>query len=115
MMEKRWLVVLGCLGMLAGCGPSVKTLMEYDSEGKAQRTYVNAADEKFALLLSDIEQKRLQPGGTKRRVIAHYGEPVLDKDNILLYRPATKFFGTKKVYLTFDADDILKKVEVVKE
>ncbi len=102
-----------CAGFLAcGCSQPLRTLMDLDAEQKAQQRYVNSEDAKFAVLVKDIKEHRLQPGGMKHRVIARYGEPVVIQDKTFLYRRAQSFFPKTKVYLTFDDKDVLKKINL---
>ena len=113
-MKITFLVLAWILGgiVLSGCSQPLRTLMELDKEGKAQQRYVDARDAKFSMLLEDVKKNRLQPGGMKKRVIARYGEPILTDGDTILYRPVTKFFGERKIYLTFDKNDVLKQIKL---
>ena len=89
----------------------MRTLMDLGNEQVGQKRYVDARDAKFKLLYDDVKNNRLQAGGMKKRVVARYGEPVLEEGLTLVYRPVTNFFGKAKIYLTFDADGVLKQIK----
>ena len=89
--------------------------MAVNSEQKAQGAYVRTQQERFRVLLRDIDRDRVLPGLRQERVVARYGEPVLRQGRVFLYRDPVDFFSSAKVYLEFNEQDILSSIEVVND
>ncbi|MFH1692441.1 MAG: hypothetical protein ABIC68_07780 [Candidatus Omnitrophota bacterium] len=102
----------------AGCSQPIRTLQALGVEKDAQAAQVKRRDSEFELLLKDIGKGRLKMGASRQEIVARYGNPVLEivarqQDEVaFLYRKGAEFFNTTKVYLTFDKQGILKKIDV---
>ncbi len=109
---------LMCIFFMAGCSQAIRTLQGLGVEKDAQTAQVEQQNIKFGFLLNDIKRDRLKPGASRERIIARYGRPVLEEalseqdKTVLLYRKPTQFFDTEKIYLVFDKNNNLEKIEV---
>lgn len=118
---KRYLycaTYLTCIFFMAGCSEPIRTLQALGAEKDAQLAQVKRQDKEFELLLRDIAKDRLKPGMSRQEIVGRYGHPVLEsasrqqEEITLLYRKPVEFFDMTKVYLTFDNQGYLKKVDV---
>lgn len=113
-MRGRLILIAGFIS-LSGCAKLVHlqellTLKAMSDNGEQQKQYVQAQDAKFELLLQKVKSNQLSGYPHKKSVWRSFGEPILIKDvdrngqsqEQWLYRYATKFFDSPKVYLYFD-------------
>jgi hypothetical protein len=123
MNKKNSLRIIGLLTaviFLFGCSPNMQLLLKVNEEDNALKKEIITAHKRFDLLLKDIKHAKLKLGISKKEVFSRYGQPVLesvsdDQEMLvrLLYRYPTKFFGSTKVYLYFDANEKLVKWELI--
>lgn len=115
-------IILFCslLVFLFGCAiiehkDQLLTLKKFGDDQAKQEQFIKRQESKFKLLLSDVEEGLLKKGDTKERVLSRYGEPVsikeINGDSVvseqLMYRHPEQFFGSEKVYLSFDKNQSL--------
>lgn len=103
---------------IAGCSQPIRTLKALGVEKDAQAAQVERQNIKFELLLNDIMRDRLKTGVSRAKIEKRFGKPVLEEPlsdegkTVLLYRKPTEFFDTEKIYLTFDKNNNLEKIEI---
>jgi hypothetical protein len=100
---------------MMGCSQPLRTLVAVGNEQKAQQQEVSGQEARFEALLRDVRKGRLLPGLREERVLARYGAPVLREGRTFVYRDPVGFFGSPKVYLTFDDADLLSLIKVVED
>ncbi|MGE5280258.1 MAG: hypothetical protein ACM3L6_05910 [Deltaproteobacteria bacterium] len=105
--------VLCVLVFAAGCSQPLHTLMDLGAEQDALKARVASRSVLFDELLRDVRKQALQPGVSRRALIERYGEPVLERGSVLLYRYPVAFFEGPKVYLELNAEGRLENVRIV--
>lgn len=124
-MKRAALTFLAFLS-LAGCAKlqyvdELLTLKAVSDEQNQIAEEIEAADEKFKLLLFQIKANQLQQYPDTASFLKNFGKPILvktviegeEKRQLWLYRYATRYFDSEKVYLYFDQHDQLTKWEYV--
>lgn len=124
-MNKRSILPLVFI-LLCGCAKvqhmdQLLTLKAVSDEQAAMSKEVEAVNKKFDELVSIVKSGEISQYKTQRSVRKKFGDPILidqqDKDGsalqVWLYRYATKFFGSDKVYLYFDTEGNLKNWDYV--
>lgn len=113
------LLLLCLIIFLSGCSESLQQLMDIDRNDKAIRRELSSGEKNFDLLLRDVERGRVLAGAEKADIIKRYGKPVLESFDEaseldkLLYRYPTKYFAAPKVYLYFNREQRLVRLELV--
>jgi len=110
--------------ILSGCAKishldQLLTLKGLADEQVQMGKQIDEQDQKFEMMLSEMKEGTIDQYLNKRKIVREFGEPIyikiVKRDDqqmeIWLYRYATKFFGSEKIYLTFDSDDNLVKSE----
>ena len=118
-------MVIGLL-TLSGCAKlshmdQLLTLKGLADEQSQMKKYVQEQDRKFDLMLNEVKAGTLDDYSNERKVLRTFGEPVFKEHvsedgqelELWLYRYATEFFGSDKVYLYFDKDGNLVKSEYI--
>jgi len=103
------------LGSLQGCAKvahlqELLTLKAASDNGEEQKQFVVAQDKRFESLLEKVKNNQLGEYTNRKSIYRAFGEPIfvkeIQRDGQLqeqwLYRYATKFFDSPKVYLYFD-------------
>jgi len=109
-------------GFLAGCAGTwqgITALRGYSSSQTEIARQIKVQENRFRILVLDIEKNRIKTGLEYRAILRRYGEPVLIwnteapalTSKKLLYRKPVDYFYTDRVYLYFDAFDRLVKWE----
>jgi len=114
MVKRTFLLFVGVL-FLSGCSSSgrmqrLMTLKNLAKEQKQIGSYVEEQDQKFEKLLARIQEGELDEYVDRKGIKRAFGDPVYVKpvqrngqaQEQWLYRYATQFFGSEKVYLYFD-------------
>ena len=91
------------------------TLKGLADEQAQMSQYIEEQDQKFALMVEEAKAGTLDQYFNKRKILRTFGDPIYIKhvnknDQDLeswLYRYATEFFGSEKIYLFFDTDENL--------
>ena len=86
------------------------TLQDMSKDRDQQIKYVDEQNKKFDQLLEVVNAGRLSEYSDKKKVVKAFGEPILAKSIVedgqpaeeWLYRYATKYFNSDKIYLYFD-------------
>jgi len=86
------------------------TLKAMSDNGDEQRRFVEAQDSRFETLLEKVKNNQLGEYSSRKSIFRAFGEPIFTKQvqrnnqtqEQWLYRYATKFFDSPKVYLYFD-------------
>ena len=107
------LSLCAALVFVAGCGQPLRTLMELGAEQDALQRHATSQADRFAVLLRDVESGALAAGTARATIIDRYGEPVLERRDVLLYRSPTAFFEGPKVYLELDTAGVLENIRVI--
>ena len=115
MNKTRIFILLCVLPALTGCAklshlPQLLTLKAYSENKDEQQDYVQKHDTNFEKLLKAVADNSLAQDKDKKSVLREFGDPILTqrlvRDNVtvdrLLYRYATKYFDSEKVYIYFD-------------
>lgn len=128
---KKLMITFVSLFLLSGCakikhlGPLL-VLKDLSEEQEQLNEYVDAQDKKFELLIEEAKSGTLGQYLDKKRILEIFGEPILKKEagannpetECWLYRYATRYFGSEKVYLYFNKEEKLvlwKYIEGKKE
>ncbi len=126
-MFKRVLYLFILLTLCAGC-QRLMTLKNLASSQKQMEKYVASQQKGFLRLLEDIQHNRLKEGLSMRAVIRRYGEPIFCDpaesgtpnypigsgafspvvSQRCVFRGPTEYFSGQKVYMYFDAENILR-------
>lgn len=112
--------------ILSGCAKvqhldQLLTLKAVSEEQDAMSKEVEAANKKFDELVALVQSGEIAQYKSQRSVRRRFGPPILinqeQKQNVVfevwLYRYATQFFGSDKVYLHFDNDGKLHNWQFV--
>lgn len=67
---------------------------------------------RYYKLVRDLKEGGLKKGAAKKAIFSEYGQPVLSRQNTLIYRHPTEFFSSDMVYLYFDSDEKLSSWEL---
>lgn len=127
-MEKRILAAV-LLFALTGCTQAkqvahmdellkLKAMSESRDE---QAKYIEEQNKRFDALLETVKTDRLKEYPDKKSIVKLFGQPVFTRDVVQdgqpaeqwLYRYATKYFKSDKVYLYFDAQGKFSRFEYV--
>jgi len=113
----RRLIFIGLMILSCGCAKlahmqELLTLKAASDNGEEQRRFVEAQDARFETLIEKVKSNQLGEYSNRKSIFRAFGEPVFTKQvqrnsqtqEQWLYRYATKFFDSPKVYLYFDAD-----------
>jgi hypothetical protein len=119
------IVFLGCL-LLGGCAKvrhldQLLTLKDLADEQTRLNRYIEKQDEKFERMREEARAGTLKEYSNKKKIRRAFGDPVYVRDVIKedreleswLYRYATAYFGSDKIYLYFDGDGNLVKSEYI--
>jgi len=95
------------------------TLKGLADEQAEMNQLIEEQDQKFELMLKEIQAGTLDQYLNKRKVLRAFGDPIYVKDvqknnqelESWMYRYSTEFFNSKKIYLYFDSDDNLVESE----
>ena len=114
--------------VLSGCAKvkhldQLLTLKDLADEQDKMGQYVENQDQRFELMLSEVQAGTLDQYLNKRKIVRTFGEPIHVKhvnknDQKLeswLYRYSTQFFDSEKIYLYFDLDDNLVESEYIEK
>ena len=116
-MNKTLLIMLiflcGCI--TADEMHGLLTLKHLSDNQAHQEKYMKIQEAKFQKLLQYVKEEKLEPGRSKKWILAAFGEPILTKaieDGVeakesLMYRHPDQFFGSEKVYLFLDGKQTL--------
>ncbi|MBP7055736.1 MAG: hypothetical protein KBB52_02650 [Candidatus Omnitrophica bacterium] len=123
-MNKIFLIVITLIFLYSGMGRAegIQTLIAAGKNMGDIQKALNEENDRYERVKAGIESGRLKKGSGKDDIISEYGEPVIENmDNIkkrekLVYMPATSsFFKGPKIYLYFDANNILDEIVVVSQ
>ena len=128
MKKYSFLITLSVLStFLAGCTKvqhldQLLTLKALSDEQAAMSKEVEAANKNFNEMAAAVQSGAISQYKTQRSVRRKFGEPILidqeqkegDVVEVWLYRYATQFFGSDKVYLYFDTQGKLKEWKFLK-
>lgn len=114
------------LFIISGCAkvqhlPELLTLKGVADAQVAMAKEVTAADKKFDALAADVKTGKIADYKNRKAIVRKFGPPILSEErmkdgalyNVALYRYATQFFGSDKVYLYYDGSGALKKWEFI--
>jgi len=114
--------------VLSGCAKvqhldQLLTLKSLADEQVVMSQYVEEQDQKFELMIEEIEAGTLNQYLNKKKILRTFGDPIYVKhvhknDQELeswLYRYSTQFFDSEKIYLYFDPDDNLVESEYIRK
>ncbi len=100
----------------------INTLRSLAASDKKITKYLSSQEDNFKKLLKDYESKDLKEGLSKKTILSRYGDPVLEW-NIsalergysykFLYRYPTRYFSSDKIYLYFDLNNKLAKIDYI--
>ena len=112
------IILLFILFFLTGCTQAkqlahldqLMTLQDMSNGQDEQAKFVEEQNKKFAQLLEIVKADRLKEYPDKKTILKSFGEPVIVRPVVengqpteeWLYRYATKYFNSDKVYLYFD-------------
>ena len=107
--------------ILSGCAKiahidELLRLQGYSKEKDRQRDLVSQQNKNFERLLKAAKTRALNQYPDAKSICAAFGPPIFEKKvaldkkiySVWMYRYATKFFGSDKVYLYFDTQGTLK-------
>jgi len=108
------LLILPALG---GCAKlahleQLLCIKSYSENRDIQLAYVDLQNENFDRLLAAVNAGEIQPGIKKQDLVEKFGEPVIHRPVMgrggareeWLYRYATVYFNTEKIYMYFGED-----------
>jgi hypothetical protein len=120
-----FLLVVGPF-LFSGCAKlehldELLTLKSYSDEQEAITRTVKAQDAKFDQLLTAARGGTLKTCGWRTEVLKQFGPPIYEKEtacargpcHVWLYRYATEFSNTPKVYISFDKTGRLMDYQLV--
>jgi len=123
---KKISVLFLTLLVLSGCAKvqhldQLLTLKGLADEQDRMGQYVEEQNQKFELMIDEIEAGTLDQYLNKGKILRAFGDPIHVKhvnknDQELeswLYRYSTQFFDSEKIYLYFDPDDNLVGSEYI--
>ena len=123
---KKIFILFLIILVFSGCAKAkhldqLLTLKGLADEQAKMNQYVEKQDQKFELMLSEVQAGTLELYLNKRKIVRAFGNPIHVKhvnknDQELeswLYRYSTKFFDSEKIYLYFDPDDNLVESEYI--
>ena len=112
--------------LFSGCAAATHveellTLKEVSDGQKNMQIYVDAQDKNFEKMLGVINTISFDQYTDQAKIISEFGEPVIKKEgerkdkvvDIWVYRYATQFFSSPKIYLYFDESGKLLDSELV--
>jgi len=112
--------------VLGGCAKvqhldQLLTLKSLADEQVVMGQYVEEQNQKFELMIKEVEAGTLDQYLNKKKILRTFGDPIHVKhvnknDQELeswLYRYSTQFFDSEKIYLYFDTDDNLVESEYI--
>lgn len=119
-MFRKIILFCGFLIFLSGCAilehkDQLLTLKRLGDDQARQEQFLKLQESKFKLLLLDINGGLLKKGTNRKQILSRYGEPISIKEikddpvisEQFAYRHPEQFFGSEKVYLLFDKNQIL--------
>jgi len=114
----KFIIFIFGIFLISGCASGGKldkllTLKGLSEEQAQMGEYVDAQDKKFEFMLKEQKDGKLDQYLSKDKIVRTFGEPVYvnhvrendQKLEIWLYRNATQFFGSQKIYIYFDSDE----------
>ncbi|MDO8581106.1 MAG: hypothetical protein Q7S13_06470 [Candidatus Omnitrophota bacterium] len=120
------IIVLGFALITSGCAKlahlqELLALKAYSEEGSRNQQLVAAHNTKFDALVRAIESQDIKKYSTQKSIKKSFGQPIFvgqkqvggQQQEMWMYRYATKYFNTSKVYLYFDTSDKLATWEYV--
>ncbi len=124
-MRKTNILFLALI-VLSGCAKvqhldQLLTLKGLADEQVLMGKYIEEQDQKFELMIGEVEAGTLDQYLNKKKILKTFGDPIHVKhvnknDQELeswLYRYSTQFFDSEKIYLYFDPDDNLVESEYI--
>ncbi len=124
-MKKIAIVFLGC-ALICGCSKvsrldQLLTLKGLAEEQESVNQQVEVQNKYFDLMLKEMEDGTLDEYSNKEEILSFFSDPVFarfvsegeEELEVWLYRYATQYFGVEKVYLYFDAEGDLVRLEYV--
>lgn len=124
-LKKLTVIFIGCF-LLSGCSKvkhvdQLLTLKGLADEQARIGAYVQEQDQNFERMLAEVKAGTLDEYLNKKEIRHAFGDPVFTRQEmtegkefeVWLYRYATQYFGSKKVYLYFDADGELVRSEYI--
>jgi len=119
-MFRKIILFCSLLIFLSGCAilehkDQLLTLKRLGDDQARQEQFIKRQERNFKLLLADINRGLLKKGTTRQQILSRYGEPISIKEikddsrfsEQFAYRHPEQFFGSEKVYLLFDNNQIL--------
>ena len=118
-------VIIFLVVFLTGCSVTnnleeIKRLQAVGDSQEQIQNDVEAQDQVFAQMLNAYEFNQLADYKTKQQIVGAFGKPLGrwdinegDLSTKWLYRQSANFFHSDKLYLYFDQDDQLRKIEFV--
>jgi hydroxymethylpyrimidine pyrophosphatase-like HAD family hydrolase len=99
------------------------TLKGLGDEQVEMNKQVEEQNQRFERMLEEQKAGTLNLYLSKGKIVRTFGEPIYVKNvtqddqdlELWMYRYATQFFGSEKVYLYFDSNEHLVKSEFIKE
>jgi len=114
--------------VLSGCAKvqhldQLLTLKSLADEQVVMGRYVEEQNQKFELMIEEVEAGTLDQYLNKKKILRTFGDPIhvkhVNKNNqkleSWLYRYSTQFFNSEKIYLYFDPDDNLIESEYIRK
>ena len=94
-------------------------LKNYSAEKEREKKFVEGQDKNFERLLAAVKGQGLGRYPDQKSILKEFGEPVFGRKTVKadipcevwLYRYATQYFGSDKVYLYFDQKGKLKSYD----
>ncbi|MBN1870185.1 MAG: hypothetical protein JW847_06410 [Candidatus Omnitrophica bacterium] len=124
-MKKFVIIFTGCL-FLCGCAKvshldQLLTLKGLADEQEQLNQYIKAQDRNFERMLEEAKAGTLKSYSNQKKVRKAFGEPVFARNETIesrelemwLYRYATAYFGGEKIYLYFDLNGDLVKIQYI--
>jgi hypothetical protein len=113
-MKRLIIVILGAI-FITGCAKlshleQLLTLKGLSDEQARFNKLVEEQDKKFELLVETIHTDDMSRYPNEKSILKKFGDPIYTKNTVRdgreltfwLYRYATQYFGSEKVYLYFD-------------
>jgi len=121
---KKFILIFLAAAIVSGCTKvkhidQLLTLKALADEQTRMGKYVDERDKQFEQMLAEMEAGTLDQHANKRKIVRIFGDPIYVRNaeengkslEVWLYRYATEFFDSEKIYLYFDSDDNLVKSE----
>jgi hypothetical protein len=119
LLKKISILFLGLI-VLSGCAKATHldqllTLKGLADEQREMNRYIEEQDQRFKLMLDEVQAGTIGQYLNKKRVLRAFGDPIFVKNverdgrelESWMYRYSTQFFDSEKIYLYFDPEDNL--------